>query len=60
MCQGFVKDNGGLIAARFFIGVFEAGLVPGCAYPMSMFYKRHEFQQRFSLFWVAGLVASVA
>lgn len=57
MCQGFVKDNGGLITARFFIGVFEAGFVPGCAYLMSMFYKRHEFQKRFSLFWVAGLVA---
>jgi MFS family permease len=57
MCQGFAKNRGGLIAARFFIGVFEAGFVPGCAYLMSMFYKRHEFQKRFSLFWVAGLVA---
>lgn len=57
MCQGFVKNNGGLIACRFFIGVFEAGFVPGCAYLMAMYYKRHEFQRRFSLFWVAGLVA---
>jgi hypothetical protein len=24
---------------------------------MSMYYKRHDFQKRFSLFWVAGLVA---
>ncbi|ODH28876.1 hypothetical protein ACO22_03865 [Paracoccidioides brasiliensis] len=57
MCQGFVKNNAGLIACRFFIGVFEAGYVPGCAYLMAMFYKRHEFQKRFSIFWVAGLVA---
>ena len=57
MCQGVVTNSGGLITARFFIGVFEAGFVPGCAYLMSMFYKRHEFQKRFSLFWVAGLVA---
>ncbi|KAK2774616.1 hypothetical protein FQN53_003550 [Emmonsiellopsis sp. PD_33] len=57
MCQGFVTNNAGLIACRFFIGVFEAGYVPGCAYLMAMFYKRHEFQKRFSLFWVAGLVA---
>ncbi|EEP76479.1 predicted protein [Uncinocarpus reesii 1704] len=57
MCQGFVKNNAGLIACRFFIGVFEAGFVPGCAYLMAMYYKRHEFQKRFSLFWVAGLVA---
>ncbi|KXL44240.1 hypothetical protein M433DRAFT_155148 [Acidomyces richmondensis BFW] len=57
MCQGFVRNNGGLIACRFFIGVFEAGFVPGCAYLMSMYYKRHEFQKRFSLFWCAGLIA---
>ncbi|EEH38879.1 hypothetical protein PAAG_01341 [Paracoccidioides lutzii Pb01] len=57
MCQGFVKNDAGLIACRFFIGVFEAGYVPGCAYLMAMFYKRHEFQKRFSIFWVAGLVA---
>ena len=57
MCQGFVKTNGGLIACRFFIGVFEAGFVPGCAYLMATYYKRHEFQKRFSLFWVAGLLA---
>ncbi|EED20890.1 transmembrane transporter, putative [Talaromyces stipitatus ATCC 10500] len=57
MCQGFVKNRGGLIACRFFLGVFEAGFVPGCAYLMSMYYRRHDFQKRFSLFWVAGLVA---
>lgn len=57
MCQGLVKSAPGLIACRFFMGIFEAGFVPGCAYLMSMFYKRHEYQKRFSLFWVAGLVA---
>jgi hypothetical protein len=57
MCQGFVENEGGLIACRFFLGVFEAGFVPGSAYLMSMYYKRHDFQKRFSLFWVAGLVA---
>lgn len=57
MCQGFVKNEGGLIACRFFLGIFEAGFVPGCAYLMSMYYRRHDFQKRFSLFWVAGLVA---
>lgn len=57
MCQGFVHSNGGLIACRFFLGVFEVGFVPGCAYLMSMYYKRHEFQNRFSLFWCAELIA---
>lgn len=57
MCQGFVKSNSGLIACRYFLGLFEGGFVPGCAYLMSMYYKRHEFQKRFSLFWCAGLIA---
>lgn len=57
MCQGFVKHASGLIACRFFMGLFEAGFVPGCTYLMAMFYQRHEYQRRFSLFWVAGLVA---
>ncbi|KAA8649960.1 hypothetical protein EYZ11_000973 [Aspergillus tanneri] len=57
MCQGLVKNTSGLIACRFFMGLFEAGFVPGCAYLMSMYYKRHDFQKRFSLLWVAGLVA---
>ncbi|KAK4552536.1 hypothetical protein LTR86_010380 [Recurvomyces mirabilis] len=57
MCQGFVHSNSGLIACRFFTGVFEAGFVPGCAYLMSMYYRRHELQRRLSLFWCAGLVA---
>lgn len=57
MCQGFVKNEGGLVACRFLLGCFEAGFVPGCAYLMSMYYRRHDFQKRFSLFWVAGLVA---
>lgn len=57
MCQGVVKNTSGLIACRFFLGLCEGGFVPGCAYLMSMYYKRHDFQRRFSLLWVAGLVA---
>lgn len=29
MCQGFVKNYGGLVACRFFLGIFEAGVLPG-------------------------------
>lgn len=57
MCQGLVKNKTGLIICRVFIGIFEAGYVPGCAYLMATYYKRHEFQKRFSGLWVAGLVA---
>ena len=60
MCQGFVRSIGGLVACRIFIGLFEAGFVPGCAYLMSMYYKPHELQMRMSLFWCAGLLAGAS
>lgn len=28
-CQGVVKSFGGLVACRFLLGLFEAGLMPG-------------------------------
>lgn len=30
MLQGFVTNYGGLLATRFFLGVFESGMFPGC------------------------------
>lgn len=30
LLQGFVKSYGGLLATRFFLGVFETGMFPGC------------------------------
>ena len=57
MCQGFVHSNSGLIACRVVLGAAEAGWVPGAAYLLSMYYKRHESQKRFTLFWTAGILA---
>jgi hypothetical protein len=73
-CQGVVKSYGGLVACRFFLGVFEAGVFPGilflsiavcwlsllrkgCAFLISMYYKRHELQKRWTFFFSSGLVA---
>lgn len=30
LCQGLVQNWGGLMATRFFLGVFETGMFPGC------------------------------
>ena len=30
ICQGLVSSWGGLMTARFFLGVFETGMFPGC------------------------------
>ena len=42
MFMGWTHNLGGLIACRWFLGVFEAGLLPGCVYVIAMWYKRHE------------------
>jgi MFS family permease len=30
ICQGLVKNYSGLLATRFFLGLFESGMFPGC------------------------------
>ena len=57
MCQGLVKSFGGLVACRFFLGCFEAGLAPGCAYMLGMYYGRYELQKRFTIYNTAGIIA---
>jgi MFS family permease len=44
--MGFVKSWSGLMSARFFLGVAEAGLFPGVNYYLSCWYKRDEFAVR--------------
>lgn len=32
ICQGLVTNWGGLMTTRFFLGVFESGMFPGCEF----------------------------
>ncbi|KAK2629871.1 hypothetical protein QTJ16_000691 [Diplocarpon rosae] len=57
ICQGLVSNYGGLLACRFFLGVFEAGMFPGCFYLIGMWYKRSEAQRRFSFFFSSTTLA---
>lgn len=34
--QGIVSNYGGLLTTRFFLGVFETGMFPGCFYLIGM------------------------
>jgi MFS family permease len=45
------------VAMRFLLGIFEAGLVPGSVYLISMWYKRFELQWRLSVFFSASIIA---
>ena len=57
MGQGLTKNFAGLVASRVIMGIFEAGFVPGCAYLIGLYYKRHEFQLRYSFFFCAAILA---
>lgn len=55
--MGLVKNYGQLVATRVLLGVFEAGLYPGCAFYLTTFYCKSEMQFRQSLFCSAASVA---
>ncbi|KAF2850267.1 MFS general substrate transporter [Plenodomus tracheiphilus IPT5] len=55
--MGIVQNYHGLLTARIFLGVTEAGLFPGVAYYITMWYCRHEAQFRQALFFSAASIA---
>lgn len=57
ICQGLTQSYGGLLATRFLLGVFEAGMFPGCFYLIGMWYKRSEAQRRYSFFFSSTSLA---
>ena len=56
-CMGLVHNFSGLAAARFFLGVAEAGLFPGINYYLSCWYKRSELGIRAAIFFSAAAIA---
>ncbi|EFY87332.1 allantoate permease, putative [Metarhizium acridum CQMa 102] len=58
LCQGFIQDYSGLLATRFFLGFFEAGIFPGSFYLISFWYKRDESQKRFTVYFCSVILAS--
>jgi MFS family permease len=54
MCTGFVKSYAGLLAARFFLGLAEGGLLGGMLVYLAMFYRRHQLLYRITLFYCAA------
>lgn len=54
---GFSQSYPGLLVSRVFIGIFEAGMFPGCIYLISGWYRRHELLTRMAFFFVANDIA---
>ncbi|KAK4454853.1 major facilitator superfamily domain-containing protein [Podospora aff. communis PSN243] len=57
ICTAFVRDLGGLMAARAILGVFEGGAMPGMAFFLSCFYKRGELLFRIGIYVSAASIA---
>ncbi|KAI5362879.1 Putative major facilitator superfamily, MFS transporter superfamily [Septoria linicola] len=55
--MGVVHNYEGLLAARFFLGLAEAGLFPGVNYYLSCWYKRSELGLRAATFFSAAALA---
>lgn len=55
--MGLMENYAGLLACRWFLGVFEAGLFPGVNYYLSCWYKRTEFGIRAAVFFSAATVS---
>ncbi|KAH8886227.1 MFS general substrate transporter [Thozetella sp. PMI_491] len=56
---GFCKTWQTLLVSRIFLGVFEAGMFPGCLYLLSAWYRRHQLVTRMSWFMVSNDIAGI-
>ena len=52
--MGLTNSYEGLVAARFFLGVTEAGFFPAATYLLTIWYQRYELQSRMSIFYAAA------
>lgn len=57
MCIGFIHTYGQFLALRFLLGLFEAGMFPGCFYLLSCWFRREEAQKRYSFFFSSTSLA---
>ncbi|KAK0243694.1 major facilitator superfamily domain-containing protein [Armillaria nabsnona] len=52
--QGVVTSYGGLLACRFFLGLFEGGVFPGLVLYLTHFYPRAKMTTRISAFFASA------
>jgi MFS family permease len=55
--MGLCQSYAGLLSARIFLGIAEAGLFPGVTFYLTMWYTRYEYQWRMALFFSAVGIA---
>jgi MFS family permease len=55
--MGLVSSYKGLLAARWFLGVAEAGFFPAATYLLTIWYKRYEYIRRLAIFYSMASMA---
>lgn len=55
--MGLVSSYKGLLAARWFLGVAEAGFFPAATFILTLWYKRYEYQRRLAIFYSMASMA---
>jgi MFS family permease len=50
MCTAFSTSFAGIAVARLFLGIAEAGIMPGISYMLSTLYRRHELVTRVGIY----------
>lgn len=56
-CMAAVKSYHSLVAARFVLGILEAGFAPGVMLLLSSWYKKAEQARRFCVFYSAAVLS---
>lgn len=57
MLMGIVQNYQGLVVARVFLGIAEAGFFPAASYLLTCWYPRHELQLRIAYFYGVGALS---
>jgi len=52
--MGLISSYSGLLAARWFLGVTEAGFFPAATFLLTLWYRRYEVQRRMAVFYIAA------
>lgn len=52
--MGLIENYSGLLAARWFLGVTEAGFFPAATFLLTLWYRRYEVQRRMAVFYVSA------
>ncbi|KAL2213232.1 MFS general substrate transporter [Sarocladium strictum] len=55
--HGIVQNFGGIVAVRFLMGIFEAGLFPAAVTVLNKWYTKYELATRLALFYTASALS---